>query len=156
MKTKKTNVRTVIAFAMCVMMMFAFCACGSKSKISKNQFKAKAEEMGLTSAFIVTPIGVDEAAIVGKAVDGSLVWQAEYYMFSTKEEARSAFEQNKEIFEAGSGASTSTTMGSRATYEKTGGGYYMYLSQIDNTLVYINVPDQYKADAKAFIAAIDY
>ena len=50
MKTKKTNVRTVIAFAMCVMMLFAFCACGSKSKISKKLIgKAKVNADNINS-----------------------------------------------------------------------------------------------------------
>ena len=156
MKTRKTNARTVIALVLCVIMLFAFCACGSKGKISKQDFKAKAEEMGLVSAIVIPPFGVDETAIIGKAENGKLAWQAEYYKFSSSEQARASFDENKTIFEAVSGTETSVILGDRATYEKTGEGHYMYLSQIEDTLVYINVDEQYKADAKAFIAAIGY
>ncbi len=157
MKMGKMDVRKIAALALCVVMLFAFCACGSKGdKISKDAFKAKAEEMGLTSAIVFTPVGVEDTAIIGKAEGSNLVWQVEYYRFSSNEKARAAFDQNKEAFEAVSGASMSTTLEKRANYEKTGSGHYMYLSQIEDTLVFVNAKEQYKSDIKAFIDAIGY
>ena len=86
----------------------------------------------------------------------SFVWQVDFYRFPTVEEARSAYETAKAEFDAGSGTSSYTELNGQATYEKNGDGKFMYVSQVGTTLVYVNIPEQYKSAAKGFINAIGY
>ena len=151
------GMKKAVALVLCFVTVFALCACGSKEEISKKKFEATAEKLGLTVSLPpVTPIGVKEVSIIGKASGYDFVWQAEYYLLGSEEDARSVFEQNKAVFQDVSGTELSTALPSHATYEKTGGGQYIYLSQVGKTFVYVVVDEQYKSEAKAFISEIGY
>ena len=86
-------------------------------------------------------------------------WQVEFYVLDSSENASAMFNSNKNIFQNYSSTSssekTSITVNS-ATYSLTSSGYYMYLSKIDNTLLYVRVQDTYKNTVKDFVKALGY
>ena len=152
------NRKTIVALALCAVTVFALCACGSaKTEISKSGFMTKADEMGLdVSIQPDVPEGIRDVAIVGKVQGSEFIWQIDYYLLDSADTARYMFNNIKDDLDAIAGAQVSATLPNSATYEKAGGGNYIYVSQIGKTLVYLNVPDQYKDQAKEFIKAIGY
>ena len=41
-------------------------------------------------------------------------------------------------------------------YDLESGGYYMHLTKVDNTLLYVRVPSNYKENAKKIIKDLGY
>ena len=69
------------------------------------------------------------------------------------------FLTNKTTFESyksNSSTELKTTMGNYETYALTSGGYYMYVSRVDNTLLYLRVDDKYKATVKSLVEELGY
>ena len=156
MKINRKCVKSVLSLILCAATLFVLCACGSKTALNKAGFESKAKEYGLIVGMSPIAFGTEEASVVGK-VDGSdVLWQAEFYKFSSDEDARASFDLNKADYENLGGTMTSTTLPDRATFEKSTGDQYIYLSQIGKTFLYIVVDQQYKSDVKAFIDTLGY
>lgn len=86
-------------------------------------------------------------------------YQIEFYELSTVENAISMYNTNKAKFESQkSNVSSSTTasMNNYSTYSLNTNGKYKYISRIDNTVVYIDVDEQYKDTVKSIMKEIGY
>ena len=151
-------VKRVLALVLSAVTLFALCACSTKTEITAETFEAKAREKGLTVAATVSdkPANATDVTVVGIVEDNAFVWQVDFYKYPTAEEARATYELVKAEFEAGSGTSSYAEINGQATYEKNGSGRFMYVCQVGSTLVYANIPEQYKSAAKDFISAIGY
>lgn len=69
------------------------------------------------------------------------------------------FDNNKSIFESykiGLSAEKSTSFKNNSTYSLSSDGYYMYLSRVENTLLYIRVKDIYKDKVKTIVDKLGY
>ena len=65
----------------------------------------------------------------------------------------------KVLFEAkkaNSSTETSAEMGNYDSYGLTTGGFYMYVARVENTLIYLDVEEEFKEDAKAFVEEFGY
>ena len=78
---------------------------------------------------------------------------------TTETDAKAMFETNRKSFENSKGSVStekSINLGNHSLYSVTSNGFYMYLSRIDNTLVYAKVSETYKDTVKDFINELKY
>lgn len=154
MKSKK-----ILLFSLSIFMLLFLTGCGNKKAITKEDFIAKAEKhnyqiVDATSQF--EQYDEIESATLALSPDN---WQVEFYELNTSENAMAMFEHNKSKFEDykdNTALEASKSMSNYATYSLTSGGYYMYLSTVDNTLIYLRVKDTYKDTVKDFIKELAY
>lgn len=154
MKSKK-----IIVGILCVLFLFVLTGCGKKNAITADDFKSLAKKNNYTVYDIsnqYTRYPHIKSAIVARS---SLNYQVEFYVLINDEYASSMFDSNKSIFENSKGNSStysSTSVGNYSTYSLTSNGYYMYLSRIDNTLLYLKVNDIYKKNVKNLVDDLGY
>lgn len=130
-----------------------------KESIKAREFASLMEDenyeiVDITSQY--EAYGVDEAYI---AVDSDQDYQIEFYELSSESKAKSMFESNKDYFEDGAGSSkvtSSYSVGNYNLYSLTSNGDYMYLCRVDNTLLYIDVEDEYKDEVKDIVEELGY
>ena len=100
--------------------------------------------------------GIDEAYV---AIEENRDYQIEFYELSSESKAKNMFETNKDYFEDGAGSSkitSSYSIGNYNLYSLTSNGHYQYLCRVDNTLLYIDVEDEYKDEVKDIIEELGY
>ena len=133
--------------------------CGNKNMISKDDFITKAENNDLVVTDATnqySSYGYITSATIAQHSDG---WQIEFYVLDDAANAQSMFNTNKTNFEnskGGTATETSASMGNYSTYGLTSNGYYMYVSRVDNTLLYVRVKDTYKDKVKDVIKDLGY
>ncbi|MBE5947349.1 MAG: hypothetical protein E7259_10510 [Lachnospiraceae bacterium] len=100
--------------------------------------------------------GIDEAYV---AIEENRDYQIEFYELSSESKAKNMFETNKDYFEDGAGNSkitSSYSIGNYNIYSLTSNGNYQYLCRVDNTLLYIDVEDEYKDEVKDIVEELGY
>lgn len=86
-------------------------------------------------------------------------FQIEFYELSDEAYAVSFYNNNKDIFESMKANVTSGTNTSGKNYAKytlTSAGKYMVVSRIDNTVVYVNVEENYKNNVTDILKELGY
>ena len=99
--------------------------------------------------------GIFKKALVAKKKD----YQIEFFVLNTETDAKDMFKDNKKKFESsksGTYAQSNISLLNYSMYTLESGGYYMYISRIDNTVLYTKVNSKYKDDVKLFIKKIGY
>ena len=144
--------------ALCLVMLFLVTGCGNKKAITTSDFKSKAEKAGYQTADVYNQYKefgyVKEATVATK--DG---YQVEFYVLDNKSNAAGMFNTNKTTFEntkSGSATESSVELGNYSTYSLTSSDSYMYLSRVDNTLIYVKVPESAKDNVKSLIKELGY
>ena len=89
------------------------------------------------------------------------VWHTEFYILNNNEQAEEMFITNYDFFTEQKKSSTSYSdiedYGSNyQTYSLTTNHAYMYISRIDNTLLYIQVPVEYHRKVKSIAKELGY
>ena len=155
--------RILTVSVICVLVMLMLTACGKKTALTNDEFIKKAQDNGMiTEDQAEQYSGYDHVKSVTTAgiVDGNDVkWTCDFMIAVDESKAKEMFENNKTTFENstdGTTSSSSVNMGNYNTFELNANGKYMYLCRVDNTLVYFNVDEAYKDDAKKFIKALGY
>jgi len=93
------------------------------------------------------------------AASNDYSYQIEFYELLDDSYATSFYNNNKSIFESSKGnASAETSVGLKnySKYTLSSNGKYMVVSRIDNTVVYVNVDDNYKDTVKAILDELGY
>lgn len=93
------------------------------------------------------------------AIDDSYKYQIEFYELSDADYASSFYNNNKSIFEeskSSSAVETSVSSGNNSKYTLVTNGKYKVVSRIDNTVIYVNVDDEYKAEVKDLLEELGY
>ncbi len=86
-------------------------------------------------------------------------WQIEFNVLKDNDSAKTTFETNKTLFEESKTEASIETSVNGSNYNKYGlttGGYYMYISRIDNTFIYLRVEEKYKEEVKEIIKEFGY
>ena len=86
-------------------------------------------------------------------------WQVEFYVLDTEQSAKGMYDTNKTIFEnyeSGNNVHATVTLKNYSTYMIKSSGYYMYLSRVDNTLLYVKVDDKYEDTVKSLVKDLGY
>ena len=93
------------------------------------------------------------------AISSDSTYQIEFYELSDSDYASSFFNNNKKTFEdskSSGSAETSVSAGNNAKYTLTTNGKFKVVSRIDNTVIYLNVDDDYKSSVKDVLKDLGY
>jgi len=93
------------------------------------------------------------------ALSSDYSYQIEFYEFSDDSYATSFYNNNQSIFESSKGnASAQTNVGLKnySKYTLSSNGRYMVVSRIDNTVIYVEVDDNYREDIKSILDELGY
>ena len=155
---KKRNVFLKIILS--VLMVFLLVGCGNNRKtITTEEFKDKAKSHNYIINNAISQFEeykyINEATVVSNAGN----WKVEFYVMNDNNSTSKTFEYSKENFikSKGNGSKeTSESIGNYSNYSLTTNGNYMYLSKIDNTLIYVVADEKYTDDIKSFIKELGY
>lgn len=149
--------KKLVLFSFMVCFVLLLCGCGSKKAITTRDFKNITEQSGFSTMDVKDQF--DSNVIVEGTLAYTDDYKLEFYVLDSSDSAKSMFEHNKSIFEgkkSGISSYVSTDLANYNTYMLQSGGYYMYLSRIDNTLLYVNVLDSYKDIIKEVVKDLGY
>ena len=99
---------------------------------------------------------VKEAII---AIEQSKNYQIEFYVMSDEKNAKSFYENNREIFKenaTNSNVNTEVNLGNYSKYTQTSNGKYSVISRIDNTIIYLNVDEKNKENIEEILETLGY
>lgn len=141
-----------------VLFALTLTGCLNKSVKTTDDFIKLAEKKDMKITNAIDQFGyvdfIEEANVA--TADG---WQVEFYVLSDVAEAEGMYETNVAKFEAkkaNSSTETSSEMGNYDSYGLTTAGFYMYVARVENTIIYLDVEEEYKEEAKAFIEEFGY
>ena len=150
--------RGILLVVVCLLVLFVTTGCMNKKAITTSEFKNKMEGKGFTIVDVLEQFSeyqyVKEAT-VAKNDD----FQLEFYVLSDTERANYMFNTNKEIFQNSKGSSsfeTKNKVGNYENYSLTSAGYYMYVSRVNNTLIYLKVNESKKDEVIEIIKDLGY
>lgn len=93
------------------------------------------------------------------AAGKDLKYQIEFYEIQDDEYATKFYNYNKSIFESSKGNSSAETnvgMKNYSKYTLSTNGKYMVVSRINNTVIYVEVDDNYKDTIKSILKELGY
>lgn len=155
----KINLKKLIMATSCLVLLFIITGCGNKTAITTTDFKSKMSNKGYANTDVIsqyTDYVYIKEATVAQSTEG---WQIEFYVLNDETNAQGMFNENKITFEGLKGNSStesSTSLGNYSSYSLTSGGYYMHLCRVDNTLLFVKVPDTFKDTLKDLIKDLGY
>lgn len=150
--------KNLFLFSLLFSMLLILTGCGNKKVITTDKFIDITEKNGFVTKDVLDQFSntdVLDATIANYNSD----FQLEFYVLDSTEGAKEMFLNNKNIFETYKGSVSkysSTDIGNSSTYVLESSGYYMYLSRVDNTLLYVKVDDIYKERVKSIIKELGY
>ena len=152
--------KRVISIALISMLLLlSLTGCTKKVAITTENFKSIAQSHNYTIKDVKSQYSeytyISEATVAG--INNQ--WRVEFYVLTTETDAKAMFETNRKSFENSKGSVStekSINLGNHSLYSVTSNGFYMYLSRIDNTLVYAKVSETYKHTVKDFINELKY
>lgn len=156
MKLKKILVVCSLVLALFVV---TGCQFSLKKVASVDKFKEVANANNLTvidAKEQLKEYDVVKEAFLAKSAEG---WQVEFYVLSTNKDAKDMYDTNRKIFSDSKGENQKEqflTIKEYSMYNLKSDGYYMHLSKVDNTLLYIKVNEKYENNAKKIIKDLGY
>ena len=152
--------RKIISFSLlCFTLLFLLTGCGNKKVKTTEEFKSITSEYNYTAYDITDQYASYGHITHATAVQNSDKVQIEFYVLDEAANAVSMFNNNKQIFENLKGNTStelSNNIGNYMSYALTSSGYYMYICQVDNTLLYAKVNEVYKEEIKKIVKDLGY
>lgn len=141
-----------------IVVLFSLTGCMNKKALSVDEVKSIVEKNG----FQVTDTkykyeSFDYITDVLQLGDSNFYIQ--FIVTNDTEKAKQLFESNKQIIDSyrkGTYTNSSTNGKNYETYKLVSNGYYMYVSRVDNTLIYANEKEEYKEEVQKIIDALKY
>ena len=152
---KRRNIFLIIGLFLTV---FLLTGCGNKTKLTTKEFESIAKKHNCTIYDVsnqYASYGFIKEAKVAKNDD----WQIEFYIIDSAKNADVMYNINKQVFEGYKGSTSvykTETLKNYSTYLLKSNGYYMYLSRVDNTLLYVKVNDTYQKQVEKIIKDMGY
>ena len=142
-----------------LLVLFTLTGCAiSKKALNGDEIKNKVEDMGIKVTDIKSSFsGMDH--VINAYKFGNSNYYIEYLEISDVEKAKIIFQNNKERIDSnrnGSYTNMSTSGNNYETYELVSDGYYMYISRVDNTLIYADDKVEYEKEVKKLIEDLGY
>ncbi len=156
MKSKK-----LLLIITCIFTLLFVTGCGTKEAITTEKFNkiAEEEELIITDAKdqFEDKTYVKDASIASNVAG----WQIEFYTFEDEDSAKEMYASNKSNFEetkedSKANAETNIEGKNYQKYTLSANDYYMHICRVDNTVIYLKVPDKYKDDVKNIIKKLGY
>lgn len=155
MKTFKKHLLFIAALVLLVL----FAGCSKKQAITSDQFTDTLTQKGCEIHDVTQQFESADIQVVKATVAKNSNFQIEFYEIEDTEQAKAMFEGNKNKFQLQKGSNsteTSNSGSSSGSYNLNTGGKYKLLSYIDNTLVYIDADDTYKAEIQDILKELGY
>lgn len=153
MKTK--TIMIVLSLILC----FLLCGCTLKKEaITPYQLKTAAEKKDYQFMDISDQFKYDKR-INSVSLVSTNYWHVEFYVFEEKEGTLDVYESNKISFiDAKSETSSEVEKHSLNydTYSLVTKTEFMYLSRVDNTLMFVRVPVEYRDKVLKFLESVGY
>lgn len=154
------KLKVLMLGVLCFTILFTVTGCGNKTAISSDDFKSRMEQKGFSVQEATSQFSEhDYVEKVYIALSDDSKYQIEFYELSDADKASSFFNNNKELFEdskSSSSSETSVNLGNNSKYTLTTNGKYKVVSRIDNTVIYLDVADNYKSNIKDILKDLGY
>ena len=154
------SVKKIVLGVICVLLIFMATGCGNKTVMSSNDFKTNMENKGYVVEDATSQFeAYGYVSQVYVAINSGFTYQIEFYELSDTDRAVNFFNNNQSIFEDSKGSvssETSVAMGNYSKYTLTTNGMYKVLSRIENTVIYVNVDEEYKEDVQTILEEFGY
>ena len=132
--------------------------CGNKKAITPQEFTSIAQANNYNVSDATNQFS-DYSQVREVKIARNNDYQIEFYVLNSESDAKSMYEYNKSLFEAykiSNYSESHVDLNNYSTYSLQSSGYYMFLSRIDNTLVYVKEPVEYKSNIDEFIKKLGY
>lgn len=154
------KIKKLLLGVTCVLSIFLLTGCVKKTVITTEQFKSKTEEHNLITKDIISQYTqynniIKEATLAIKDDE----WQIEFYVITNATEAKDMFTNNVNKIEAETTSTeikTKVNMLNYNTYSQTTATKYVYISRVENTILYIEVKADQKDEVMTVVEALGY
>ena len=167
-KSKKLNNKQrriisllVLIFIIAIILLIVFfVTTKGKKAITSEQFKESFDENEFNIVNVIdqfSEYGYVKEAYIAIAKDSS--YQLEFYVLESNDYAISFFNRNKSIFESKKSnfsTETSAEIKNCSRYTLNSNDRFMFLSRIDNTVLYIDVANTNSDDVNSIIDKLNY
>lgn len=154
------KVKCFMMGVLCFVVLFTLTGCGNKTSITSDDFKNKMESNGYTVQDATNQMAsYDYIKKVYIAISNDSTYQIEFYELSDSDYATSFFNNNKSIFEDSKSSvstETSVNLGNHNKYSLTANDKFKVVSRIDNTVIYLDVDENYKSSVKDILDDLGY
>lgn len=131
-----------------------------KKSITADNFKSSMEQKGYNITDANSQFSeYDYVNQVYIALSSDYSFQIEFYELEDEDYAIGFYNNNKSIFESSEGsafAETSISLKNYSKYTLSSNGKYKVVSRIDNTVIYVDVADDYKDTVKTILDELGY
>lgn len=154
--------KKILLGVICILSLFLLTGCVKKTVITSEEFKTKVQEYNLTIQDSTEQYNTHKDIVkeVTLAINEESNWQIEFYTITNATEAKKMFQANYQKFEAykenSMSSSTEVNMLNYNTYAQTTETKYSYISRVENTLLYVDVPISAQEDVKVIIETLGY
>lgn len=150
--------KKIVLFSVIFSLLLILTGCGNKKAITPQEFVSIAQANNYNVSDATNQFsGYGQVREV--KIASNYDYQIEFYVLNSESDAKSMYEYNKSLFEAYKVSNYSEShvdLNNYSTYSLQSSGYYMFLSRIDNTLVYVKEPVEYKSNIDEFIKKLGY
>lgn len=154
------KVKCFMMGVLCFVVLFTLTGCGNKTSITSDDFKNKMESNGYTVQDATNQMAsYDYIKKVYIAISNDSTYQIEFYELSDSDYATSFFNNNKSLFEKSKSSvatETSVNLGNHNKYTLTANDKFKVVSRIDNTVIYLDVDENYKSSVKDVLDDLGY
>ena len=156
----KNKFKGLMLSTLCFVVLFMVTGCGNKVAISSSDFKTKMEKKGYTVDDVTSQFdGYDYLSKVYIALSSDSAYQIEFYELSDVDSASILFDNSKAAFENSKSSDSpedSVDLENHEKYTLTTNGQFKVVSRIDNTVIYLDVPDTYKSSVEGVLKDLGY
>ena len=153
---KKRNLLLVI---ISFVVLLTLTGCCEKAVKNTSDFKSLSEKYKYTVSDVTSQYADNKKVKNALVAKSSQDFQIEFFVLEDEGSAGIMFFTNKTTFERnkrGSSSQASTSSPNYQTYSLTCNNQYMYLCRVENTLLSVNIPSNYKDNVKKFIEELGY
>ena len=155
------GIKRVLLIVVLFLCVFSLSGCGVKKSITANDFKNYMEKSGY---YILDSTSQYKESFTLKqsyiAINANRTYQIEFIEVNTIDEASKIYDINKNIMEGKKGKSFSgyvdTEGDNFSNYRIVTNGKYRVLSKINNTLIYVDVDQEYMNEVNKIIKRLRY
>ena len=151
--------RIKVIFLLILVILLSACST-NKEAVDSNEFK---NIMRDNNYYVVNPkeqfSEYDYIIDSYIAIDSNKKYQIEFYELEDDANAIAFYDYNKDIFEASrttSSVYTDVNLSNNSKYTLTNEDSYKVLSRIDNTVIYINVDEEFKDEIISILKKLGY
>ena len=155
----KSSIKKTLIGILLISCLFIITGCGNKKTTDVEKFTKLAKDKGYNIVDVSEQYSSYEYIKSGTVASSENNWQVEFYVLEDEAGAKNMFNINKSKFDKERHESktySEVSMKNYDIYTLKANDQYMYLSRIDNTLIYCNVKTKYEKAAKAFIKELGY